>query len=286
MPSAAWVALSLLPHLGGRTFRALLDHFGGDISAILDASADSLREVRGVGPKIAQAIRTVDVDASARALERWLRAGVVILTLDDADYPPALRPLPDAPPTLFVLGLPDALAQGAVAVVGTRAPSPQARTCAQHMGAALAEGGHAIVSGLALGIDSAAHLGALAIPDGATLAVLGGGILNVYPPANRALAEAVIARGALVCEVSPEAPVSAPGLVARNRLITGLADAVIVVETGIEGGAMHAARFARQQGRPLYALDVPAAGNRALLANGAQPIAPDLSDLPPRFPGR
>lgn len=283
MPSAAWVALSLLPHLGGRTFRALLDHFDGDISAILAASVESLRQVRGVGPKIAHSILNVDVAATARNLDRWLHAGVMILTLDDAMYPSALRALPDAPPTLFALGVVDALSRRAVAVVGTRTPSPQARTCAQNIGAGLAQADYAVVSGLALGIDSAAHLGALAVPQGGTLAVLGGGILNVYPPGNRALAEAVIARGALLCEVSPDAPVSAPGLVARNRLITGLAAAVIVVETGVEGGAMHAARFARDQGRPLYALDLPTAGNRALLADGAQPITPNLDDLPLRF---
>lgn len=283
MPSAAWVALSLLPHLGGRTFRALLDHFDGDIDAILAAGVDSLRQVRGVGPKIAQSILYVDVAAATRALDRWLRAGVMILALDDAAYPAALRALPDAPPTLFALGVVDALSRRAVAVVGTRTPSPQAQTCAQNIGAALAQADYAVVSGLALGIDSAAHLGALAVPQGGTLAVLGGGILNVYPPANRALSEAVTARGVLVCEVSPDAPVSAPGLVARNRLITGLSAAVIIVETGINGGAMHAARFARDQGRPLYALDLPADGNRALLADGAESITPDLDDLPLRF---
>ena len=279
MADPAWVALSLVRHLGGRTFQGLLSHFNGDLTAILDASVPELQRVPGIGPKIAHAITQINVDAVQHALRRWEESGVRVLTQDDAAYPRLLRAIDDAPPTLFALGTLPAAERPAYAVIGSRTPSAPARKLASRLGAALAERGCVVVSGLAAGIDAAAHLGALSLPEGVTVAALGSGILNPYPPENRGLARAVTARGALLCEVAPDAPVSAPGLVARNRIISGLCDGVIVVETGSEGGAMHAARFARAQGRPVYAVDCAASGNRALLADGAQPIGDDLRAL-------
>lgn len=279
MVDPAWVALSLVRHLGGRTFKGLLAHFNGNLDAILAASAPELQRVPGVGPKIAQAITSIDVDAVSRAVRRWQDVGVTILTHADPGYPPLLRAVDDAPPTLFALGTVPAAERPAYAVIGSRTPSPAARDTALRLGAALAERDWVVVSGLAAGIDAAAHLGALALPEGITVATLGSGVLRPYPPENRGLARAVIARGALLSEVAPDAPVSAPGLVARNRIISGLCDGVIVVETGADGGAMHAARFARAQGRPVYVVECDASGNRALLADGAQPITTDLSAL-------
>jgi DNA processing protein len=133
---------------------------------------------------------------------------------------------------------------------------------------------------LAVGVDAAAHLGALAVPDAYPIAVLGSGVLNVYPPANAQLAAAVLQHGAMVSELHPFAGVGASGLVARNRITTGLSSAVIIVETAVNGGAMHAARFALAQGRPLYVVDCEATGNRALIEGGAIPLRPDLRDLP------
>lgn len=279
MVDPAWVALSLVRHLGGRTFKGLLAHFNGDLAAILSASAPELQRVPGIGPKIARAITQIDVDATSRALERWQNADVRILTHSDPAYPRLLRAVDDAPPTLFALGSLPAPDRPAYAVIGTRTPSSTARDMATRLGSALASRGCVVVSGLATGIDAAAHLGALSLPDGVTVAVLGSGILNPYPAENRGLAQAVTARGALLCEVAPDAPVSAPGLVARNRIISGLCDSIIVVETETDGGAMHAARFAMAQGRPVYAVECAASGNRALLADGAQPITDDLHAL-------
>jgi DNA processing protein len=130
---------------------------------------------------------------------------------------------------------------------------------------------------MALGIDSAAHIGALACLGGVTTAVLGSGVLNVYPPGNRALAEAIRQRGALLSEVHPDAQPKPSTLVARNRIISGLCEAVIVVETESDGGAMHAARRAIDQGRRVYTLESDASGNRALIEAGASVIKPDLS---------
>ncbi|MFW5691928.1 MAG: DNA-processing protein DprA [Chloroflexota bacterium] len=280
MADTAWVALSLCKNLGGRTFQTLLAHFDNNLEAVLGADTPELRSVPGIGPKIAHAIRTVDLDRVSTQIHRWQEAGIRILTLGNPDFPQALVALPDAPPTLFVLGDLPADTSG-VAVVGTRNPSQEMFELASCIGVTLAERGSTVVSGLAMGIDRAAHMGALAVPHGRTIAVLGGGILHPYPPQNRQLAQAIVARGgALVCEVAPDAAVSAPGLVARNRLITGLSRAIIVAETETTGGAMHAVRFGRTQQRPIYAVDNPSPGCRALLKEGAGRVTLTLDGLP------
>ena len=273
--SPAWVALSLVEHLGAVKMRLLLDHFG-DLDAVLNADARALRQVPGIGPKISESIVNMDARQIAEALPRWQAAGVRILTSSDPLYPRRLSDLEDAPPTLFARGTLCAPDQRAVAVVGTRTPSPEAIDAAQRISYGLAARGIVVVSGLALGVDTAAHLGALAARDGCTLAVLGSGVLNIYPPANRALGQAILQRGALVSETAPGAGPKPSSLVARNRLISGLSEALIVIETREDGGAMHAARFAQKQGRRVYALDYGASGNQALLADGARPISADL----------
>ncbi|MBZ0292971.1 MAG: DNA-protecting protein DprA, partial [Anaerolineae bacterium] len=166
-----------------------------------------------------------------------------------------------------------------VAIIGTRQPTPQGAAVAQTLACKLAEQGHMIVSGLALGVDSQAHRGALRA-NGRTIAVLGSGVLRVYPHQHQALAHEIEEAGALVSEVAPTASASSARLVARNRIISGLSSAVIVIETADDGGAMHAARRAREQGRPLYVLDCNASGNRELLAAGALPFHADLHDFP------
>lgn len=280
MSDLAWIALSLTGRIGLKTLRALLQHFDGDAQAVLRADAPQLRQVPGVGPKIAQSIRQLDLARVEQAVRRWQAQGVRALTLDDPAYPDRLRALPDAPPTLFVRGEWRADDARAVALVGTRSPTAEARKVAQNLSSLLVERGYTIISGLALGIDAAAHLGALALPQGYTLGVLGCGVLNIYPPAHQPLANAIMRRGALLAEVNPDAGPSSAALVARNRIISGLSDALIVVETTAEGGAMHAARFALAQGRALYALDAPASGNQAILALGGRGIPADLSAVP------
>jgi DNA processing protein len=275
----AWVALSLVEHLGGKKLRALMAHFNGDIHAILRADQAALRRVPGIGVKIAAGIHRIDLAQVERALGHWEANGVHIITLHDPAYPPILRAIDDAPPTLFVCGTGRPIPK-AIAIVGTRRPSAESIDAAQGFSYELACRGAVIVSGLALGIDTAAHLGALSSPDGFTLAVLGGGVLNVYPPENRALANAIAMRGALLCEVHPAAEAKTPALVARNRLISGLCDAVIVVETSGEGGAIHAAKRAFEQARRVYALDNDASGNRMLIDEmGAVAIGMRLTDI-------
>ncbi|HML24726.1 MAG TPA: DNA-processing protein DprA, partial [Aggregatilinea sp.] len=137
---------------------------------------------------------------------------------------------------------------------------------------ALAACGCTIVSGLAAGIDTAAHQGALRAGT-RTLAVLGSGVQSVYPPGNRTLARHIIEHGAVIAEVQPDAGPNAPALVARNRLISGLSRAIVVVEAGETSGSLHAARFAQAQGRAVYAVESAAAGSRHLInSNAAQPL--------------
>lgn len=274
MTDPAWVALSLVKHLGGKTFRNLLIHFNHDLHAILHADETELTAVPSIGKKIAQAITHINLDDISRAIDYWDEQGITLLTWDDPQFPANLRALDDAPLTLFVCGdLPRF--DRAAAVVGTRNATEESRQITQQIASSLAEQGYVIVSGLAEGIDTAAHMAALSVPEGVTVAVLGSGLMNLYPPSNRGLAQGIMQRGAFFCEVSPQAGVSAPGLVARNRLITGLCEAVIIVQTETDGGAMHAARFARMQGKRLYTVDLPATGNQALIADGIPVLDPD-----------
>lgn len=276
-----WVALSLIDHVGSKTLRALIQHFGDDPQAILTADPARLQQVPGIGPKIAHSIQAADLAQVEQALRDWDDAGLIVATCigPDALYPPRLLGLDDPPATLFMRGHWQPVDNKAVAVVGTRAPSSHAAALAGQVGAALAEQGVTVVSGLAMGVDAAAHEGALSLPTGRTLAVLGCGVRNIYPPQHHDLALRCQQRGVVLSEVNPAAAPSASRLVARNRIISGLSRAVIVVETLDNGGAMHAARFAHRQGRPVFTFDLETSGNRQLLAEGALPLEQDLSNL-------
>ncbi len=271
MDRTAWVALSLTERIGTKTLRALLKQFDNDLDAVLRADEAALREVPGIGAKMAQHIRSVDLVQVAAWLVEWEAQGITLLTLNDAAYPAALLAVADAPPTLFVRGTATFCAS-AVAIVGRRSPSPPAREIAYHLGVHWAQQGYTIVSGLARGIDTAAHQGALSVAGGATGAVLGCGVNQIYPPENEPLAAQIMQHGALVSEVAPFAPPSTPRLVARNRIISGLCEILIVVETEDDGGAMHAAKRAREQGRRVCVVDLPVSGNQQLLREGAEKL--------------
>lgn len=277
-----WLALSLSPNIGAATLNNLLEYFDQDLDAILAAPTRELIQVRGVGAKIAREISAIDLVRLAQDREKWRAGGIEILLHGEECYPPPLNSVSDLPLALFasrVLGA--GVWANAVAVVGTRAPSKEARFITLQLALQLARGGRAVVSGLALGIDAAAHSGALAA-DGLTVAVLGSGICKIYPDANRQLAERIRARGALLSETHPFWSANAQRLVARNRIISGLSQAVIVVESDADGGAMYAAQFAREQGKPVFTFDLPAGGNQQLIAGGADVLRRDepLRDLP------
>lgn len=275
-PEALRIALSLSPHIGAKTFHNLARYFDNDLAAALVAPKAELMRVKGIGQTIARDIQAIDIQRVAKQIEGWRSKGIAILTADDADYPAPLRLLENAPPILFARGSASAdLWTRSVAIVGTRNPSKEARFLTLQLAAKLARRGYTIVSGLALGVDAAAHTGALA-EEGKTVAVLGSGVLNVYPESNRQLANRVETGGALLSELHPAWGANSQRLVARNRIISGLSNMVIVVESRADGGAMYTARFAQEQGRPVYTFDLPAEGNQSLLAGGA--VALKLDD--------
>lgn len=272
---ASLVALCLTPGIGGVTLRALLARFG-DVETILSASVEELQETPGVGPRIAAAIQMISVPQIAEALQRWQQDGIQLLTWSHLDYPDRLHLLHDAPPVLFYRGmlLPDD--DRAVGIVGTRSPTPQARRLAEHMGFELAKRGWTVVSGLAWGVDFAAHSGA--VRGGRTIAITGSGVHAPLPGSKQTLAAQITGSGAILAEVHPDAAPTRTALVARNRLISGMSRAVIVIEAGENSGSMYTARFAYKQGRPIFSVDNGSAGNKKLLENGAFPLTADFSD--------
>lgn len=270
----ASVALALTAGVGKKTIGRLLDTFG-TFEAILAAAPVELRSVQGIGAKTASAIHRLDAAHLARLdaeLKQAAENGIRTITWQEVDYPGPLHDLDDAPLALFCRGAWLESDWQAVAIVGTREPSDESIAVAEELAAGFAARGWTVVSGLARGIDAAAHRGALKA-GGRTLAVLGSGITSdvIYPPEHRPLAEDAIARGALLCECHPAAQPSASALTIRNRIITGLSRAVIIVEAGATSGALHAARWARRQHRPLFAMPNGSAGNIMLLNDGAFP---------------
>jgi DNA processing protein len=271
----AWIALGMIPRVGGKLLTALLATFG-DPTTVLQADYKALRTVPGVGHKTAESILAVDVAYVSKQLEQWQKQGIQTVTWDDQQYPSQLTDVDDRPPVLFALGTPGPEATRQLALVGTRQPSPEARLLTAQLGYKLADAGWGVVSGLALGIDTAAHQSALATRQSVamTQAVVGCGVDVVYPTENRALRSRILERGgAILSEVAPGVAPAPSLLVARNRIITGLAQVVVVIESQVEGGAMHAARFAYAQGREVWTVDdAQATGNQKLIAEGAKVI--------------
>jgi DNA processing protein len=238
----------------GPTIRKrLLERFG-TVRAVLAAAPSELRAVQGVGPKLTHQIAGADHQIEVEAEIALCRQhGINILTEADAAYPRALREIHDPPGVLFVRGEikpNDALAIG---IVGTRHGTQYGLRQAERLAGGLARAGLTVISGLARGIDAAAHRGAMAA-GGRTIAVLASGVLNVYPPEHDKLAEEVAAHGALVSESPPGAEPLAGMFPQRNRLISGLSLGVVVVEAPERSGALITARHAMEQGREVFAV--------------------------------
>ncbi len=248
--SEAWAALAQKA-LPLDTLAALLRAFG-EPSAILDASR---RDLAAVVPAAAVARLMEPVpQVYLIALRAWLaEPGNEVVAWDDSDYPRALLELGHAPPVLYFVGRRELLNQPALAIVGSRDATPQGLDNARAFARALADAGLTIISGLALGIDAAAHEGALD-GSGSTLAVVGTGLDRVYPARHRELAHALAARGGLVSEFPPGTPARASHFPRRNRLISGLARGVLVVEAALSSGSLITARYAGEQGREVFAI--------------------------------
>jgi DNA processing protein len=246
----------------------------GTAGDVFTAAEQDLAGVRGIGVRLAATIvrRRIEVDVDDE-MRRAAAVGARILTRIDGDYPARLRELRNAPPVLYVRGSWDGSAGRAAAIVGTRRPSAYGLEVAGGLGEVLGEAGVVVISGLARGIDQAAHAGALR-GGGKTVAVLGCGVDVVYPREHGPLMEAMLARGAVISEVPMGVPPVPQRFPLRNRLISGLAEAVVVVEGGVDSGSLITARHAADQGRAVYA--VPGSvfapmsrGPHHLLASGA-----------------
>jgi DNA processing protein len=270
------IALSLTRSVGWKLIHRLLDQFGS-LEAIFAASETELRSVHGIGQQIAANIHATDLCRLADDLERFESQGINVATWRDEFYPPQLLEVEDRPLTLFWKGSILPADQQSVAIVGTREPHPESILIAEKYAIAFAQRGWTVVSGLARGIDSAAHQSALTV-GGRSIAVLGCGVNVIYPPENAALAQALEANGALLSEVHPNTAPSPNALMRRNRLITALSRAVIVVEAGINSGALYAARCAHNQGRQVFALN-NSAGNANLLQEFAHPLPDDIDTM-------
>lgn len=243
----------MLPGLGPRTLTSLLEHFHSPRS-VLAASEPALAEVPGVGAALIRKIRHADDYVDADGITSWCaEAGVALLTTDNAAYPRPLRDLCDAPPVLFCRGSLDRSDELAVAIVGTRHATPYGLRQAERIAYGLARAGITVISGLARGIDAAAHRGALDA-NGRTAAVLGGGLQEIYPAEHEDLMERITKSGAVLSEFRPDARPRGGMFPQRNRLVSGLAMAVLVVEAPQRSGALITARLAGEQGRDVFAL--------------------------------
>lgn len=283
----AAMRLHLATGIGPRLFSALTERFGS-AQAAAEASASALAQVRGIGPDSAARIREgLDRADPGAELEKAAAHGVTICICGEPEYPIALTYLTDAPPVLYVKGTLVREDAQALGIVGMRKCSLYGEDQAQRLAGGLARVGFTIVSGLARGIDSAAHKGALAA-GGRTLAVLGNGLATVYPPENKRLAEAVTARGALVSEFPMEVGPAAENFPRRNRLLAALSLGIIVVEAGKQSGSLITARLAAELGKEVFAVpnrvDAPgAAGVHALIRDGAK-LVESVADVLDEFP--
>jgi DNA processing protein len=276
-----WLRLACCPGLGATRIARLVARYGGP-DVLLD---------RGVATLAADGIRDREVIAALTsppppelaAARAWLEAPEHhLLALDDPRYPAGLRELDDPPPVLFVNGDPDSVGWPGVAVVGTRKPSPAGVEQAGALAAGLARSGLSVVSGLALGIDAAAHRGALEA-EGPTVAVLGCGPDQVYPTRHRALAAAIRDGGALIAELPPGTPPMRHQFPRRNRIIAGMTLGTVVVEAARRSGSLITARLALEAGREVMAVPGPvrnpgSRGCHRLIRDGAR-LVEDAADV-------
>jgi DNA processing protein len=286
-----WLTLKGVPGVGNLLFKRLFDRFGTP-QAALAAPRDQLLAVKGISPRLAGRIkgairRQRAPDEAHRELDLVARHGFQFITLADPTYPPLLRQLPDPPPLLYVNGHlhPDALH---IAMVGSRKATRYGLDAAHGIARGLAEKGVGVVSGMARGIDGRAHEGALAV-EGYTVAVLGSGLLSVYPREHRKLYDRIAATGAVVSELPLNAQPDGRHFPARNRIISGMAVGVVVVEAALKSGSLITARLAAEQNREVFALpgsvrSRQSQGTHALIKQGAKLVETAADVLEEFFP--
>lgn len=272
-PRQAYLVLNALPNIGPITLNRLLEALGDDPRVILSASKRQLESVKGVGPVISASIGAWREHFNfAREEEKMASAATDFITTGDAAYPRLLKEINDPPIGMYRKGRYD-FSQPNIAIVGSRRTTLYGQATAKKFGAELARLGFCIVSGLARGIDTSAHDGALSV-GGKTAAVLGCGIDIIYPPENLDLYRRIEAQGAVLSEFPFGRRADRQSFAMRNRIVAGMSEAVIVIESDVDGGAMITARFAGEQGRLIFAVpgridQNTSAGCHQLIRDGA-----------------
>lgn len=275
-PKAYWVGFNYVKGIGAVRLQALLDAFDGDLQAAWNAPSEHLRS-SGLSPRIIENIHKIRTEIDLeRIWERTQSACIQVMTWRDESYPRLLREIYQPPPVLYIRGeiLPED--EMAVAVVGTRRITAYGRQVTDELASALARHQITVVSGLARGTDAAAHQAALRA-GGRTIAVLGSGVDRIYPPEHRRLAEEIAESGAVISDYPPGTAPESANFPPRNRIISGLSLATVVVEAGETSGALITATFAAEQGREVLAvpglITAPSSkGTNRLINNGARPL--------------
>jgi len=271
-----WLKLIRADGVGPITFTKLLDHFGS-VDSVLGASISQLTKVDGIGFKTAEQIaRTREKFDTEAELQLAEKLGVCLITLDDFRYPPVLKNIYDPPPVLYIKGTLRKSDNLAVAIVGSRRCSLYGSEQASRFAHLLAAAGFTIISGMARGVDTAVHQGALSA-NGRTIAVQGCGLANIFPPENKKLFEMIPQNGACISELPLQFEPLSENFPPRNRIIAGLCLGTIVVEAGLRSGAMITARMATEYNREVMAvpgkIDSPSSkGTNQLLKQGAKLI--------------
>ncbi len=274
-PKAYWVGFNLVKGIGAVRLRNLIQHFG-DVETAWHASPQEMRAA-GLGPKLIETMQQVRAGVSLELVwERVHSLGIQVLTWEDEAYPRRLKEIDQPPPVLYLRDNLQPEDEWAVAIVGTRGITAYGRQVTAEIASVLARRGVTVISGLARGIDAEAHKAALNA-GGRTLAVLGSGVDQIYPPEHRQLAGQIIASGALMSDYAPGTPPDGVNFPPRNRIISGLSMAVIVIEAGERSGALITAEFAADQGREVFAvpgnINAPkSVGCNRLIHQGARPL--------------
>jgi DNA processing protein len=270
-----WVGFNLVKGIGAARLRVLLQYFG-DIESAWNASPQALAST-GLGSKVIETFlqvrREVDLES---VMKRIQSKGITVLTWEDETYPRRLKEIDQPPPVLYLRGSLLPADEWTVAIVGTRRITAYGRQVTEEIATTLARSGVTIVSGLARGVDSVAHKAALDA-GGRTIGVLGSGVDVIYPNEHRLLAERMVASGALLSDYAPGTSPDGVNFPPRNRIISGLSLAVIVVEAGQQSGALITAEFAAEQGRDVFAVpgninSPQSVGCNSLIQQGARPL--------------
>ncbi|MDD5044405.1 MAG: DNA-processing protein DprA [Candidatus Omnitrophica bacterium] len=262
--------------IGFIKFQRLLECFG-TLQKIIQARPSELTRIAGIGPELAGRISALKKEDSVEELSRAKELGLQIITVRDEDYPQNLKEIYDPPILLYVKGKLSAKDDLSIAIVGSRRASFYGLNNAQKFAQDLADTGFTVVSGLARGVDTAAHKGALSA-GGRTIAVIGSGFGQMYPPENKDLAEKIAQNGAVVSEFPVSMAPKAQNFPRRNRVISGLSKGVLVVEAARNSGALITADFALEQGREVFSLPGKidaqnSYGTNFLIAEGAKPVS-------------